>query len=66
MSTLRVGSASKEKEGKCKPYDLKVANTDATVVLQLFWILSWTTSVNWYQKGKTRKVKLIWIYWSNR
>jgi len=28
------------------------------------WILSGTTRVNRYQKGKTRKVKTIWIYWS--
>jgi len=24
------------------------------------------TRVSWYQKGKTRKVKLVWIYWSKR
>jgi len=36
------------------------------IVLQLFWILSGTTRVSWYQKGKTRKVKPIWIYWSKR
>jgi len=30
------------------------------------WILSGTTRVSWYQKGKTRKVKPIWIYWSKR
>jgi len=34
-----------------------------TIVLWLFWILS-ETQVSWYQKGKTRKVKPIWIYWS--
>jgi len=34
--------------------------------LQLFWILSGTARVSWYQKDKTRKVKLIWIYWSKR
>jgi len=30
------------------------------------WILSETTQVSRYQKGKTRKVKPIWIYWSKR
>jgi len=30
------------------------------------WTLSGTTRVSRYQKGKTRKVKPIWIYWSNR
>jgi len=30
------------------------------------WTVSRTTLVNWYQKGKTRKVKPIWIYWSKR
>jgi len=38
---------------------------DATVLL-LFWNLSGTTRVSRYQKGKTRKVKTIWIYWSKR
>jgi len=28
--------------------------------------LSGTTQVSRYQKGKTRKVKPIWIYWSKR
>jgi len=28
------------------------------------WILSKTTWVSWHQKGKTRKVKLNWIYYS--
>jgi len=28
--------------------------------------LSRTTWVSWYQKGRTRKVKPIWIYWSKR
>jgi len=35
-----------------------------TVVLQLIWIWSGTTQVSRYQKGKTRKVKPIWIYWA--
>jgi len=30
------------------------------------WILSGTTRVSQHQKGKTRKVKPIWIYWSKR
>jgi len=30
------------------------------------WTLSRTTWVSWYQKGKARKVKPIWIYWSKR
>jgi len=30
------------------------------------WILSGTTRVSQYQKGTTRKVKPIWIYWSKR
>ena len=30
------------------------------------WTLSGTTRVNRYQKGKTRKVKQIWIYWSKK
>jgi len=30
------------------------------------WTLSGTTQVSWYQKGITRKVKPIWIYWSKR
>jgi len=29
-------------------------------------ILSGTTWVSWHQKGKMRKVKPIWIYWSKR
>jgi len=29
-------------------------------------ILSGTSWVSRYQKDKTRKVKLIWIYWSKR
>jgi len=33
-----------------------------TIVLLLFWIFSGTTRVSRYQKGKTRKVKPIWIY----
>jgi len=37
-----------------------------TIVLRLFWILSGTTQESQYKKGKTRKVKPIWIYWSKR
>ena len=40
------------------------STTTITIVLRLFWILSRTTRVSQYQKGKTRKVKPIWIYWS--
>jgi len=28
------------------------------------WTVSGTTRVSWYQKGKIRKVKPVWIYWS--
>ena len=31
-----------------------------TIILRLFWILSGTTRVSRYQKGKTRKVKPIY------
>jgi len=37
-----------------------------TTVLWPSWILTGTTWISWHQKGKTRKVKLIWIYWSKR
>jgi len=37
-----------------------------TTVLWPSWILSGTTRVSHHQKGKTRKVKPIWIYWSKR
>ena len=30
------------------------------------WTLSETSQVSRYQKGKTRKVKPIWIYWSKK
>ena len=30
------------------------------------WTASGNTWVSRYQKGKTRKVKQIWIYWSKR
>jgi len=30
------------------------------------WTLSETTQVSRHQKGKMRKVKPIWIYWSKR
>jgi len=35
-----------------------------TTILRPCWILSRTTTVSQHQKGKTRKVKPIWIYWS--
>jgi len=37
-----------------------------TTVLRPSWTLYGTTQVSWYQKGKTRKVKPTWIYWSKR
>jgi len=37
-----------------------------TTILWPSWILSRTTRVSWHQKGKTRKVKPILIYWSTR
>jgi len=37
-----------------------------TTILLLFCNMSGTTQVSRYQKGKTRKVKPIWIYWSKR
>jgi len=37
-----------------------------TTVLLLLWNMSGTTRVSRYQKGKTRKGKPIWIYWSKR
>jgi len=37
-----------------------------TTILQPTWILSWTTRVSRHQKGKTRKVIPMWIYWSKR
>ena len=37
-----------------------------TTILQPSWILSETNQVSQHQKGKTRKVKPILIYWSKR
>jgi len=37
-----------------------------TTILLLLCYLSGTTRVSRYQKGKTRKVKPIWIYWSKK
>jgi len=37
-----------------------------TTVLQPSWILSGTIRMSRHQKGKTRKVKPICIYWSRR
>jgi len=34
--------------------------------VRALWTLSGTTRISRYQKGKTRKVKPIWIYWSKR
>jgi len=61
LSFLQAGCPS------CRPTNsikaLKaIITTTTTIILQLFWILSGTTQVSQYQKGKTRKVKPIWIY----
>jgi len=45
---------------------LKAHTHTHTIVSLLFWILSRTTRVSRYQKVKTRKVTLSWIYWSKR
>jgi len=37
-----------------------------TAFLWPSWILSRNIQVSWHQKGKTKKVKPIWIYWSKR
>jgi len=37
-----------------------------TIALRPSWIFSETTRVSQHQKGKTSKVKWIWIYWSKR
>jgi len=60
--------------GNCNCFEVKVGmhqgfsiNTHThTTVLLLFWNLSGTTRVSRHQKGKTIKVKPIWIYWSKR
>jgi len=44
----------------------KHAHTDTQTILQPSWILSGTTQVSRHKKGKTRKVKPIWIYGSKR
>ena len=36
-----------------------------TTILRPSWTLSRTTQVSRHQKGKTTKVKPMWIYWSN-
>jgi len=41
-------------------------DTTTTTILQPPWTLSGTTRVSWYQKGKIRKARPIWIYWSKR
>ena len=46
--------------------DRSVSFFTHTIVLLLFWNISGTTWVSRYQKGKTRKGKPIWIYWSKR
>ena len=47
-------------------YPVNIATYTHTTILLLFWNLSMTIRVSRYQKGKTRKVKPIWIYWSKR
>jgi len=37
-----------------------------TTILQPSWIMSGTMRISRHRKGKTRKVKPIWIYWSKR
>jgi len=47
----------------------KNGNEKLLLLLQPFygpWTFSGTTRVSQYQKGKTRKVKPIWTYWSKR
>jgi len=52
--------------GFCK-WTNKQSQTDTyTTVIRPSWILSGTTLVSRHQKGKTRKVKPIWIYWRKR
>jgi len=46
--------------------DYYYTHTQHTTILLLFWNMSGTTRVSSYQKGKTRKDKPIWIYWSKR
>jgi len=55
-------------DSSLNPFNISKLDMESTttIVLQLFWILSRTTWVTWYQKGKIRKVKPIWIYWSKR
>jgi len=45
---------------------VSIENKTRLSTLEHSWILSGTTRVSRYQKGKTRKVKPIWIYWSKR
>jgi len=50
---------------------VKTAAAAATTATKYYhfmapWTSSGTTWVSRYQKGKTRKVKPIWIYWSKR
>ena len=35
-------------------YNKLTTTTTTTIILQLFWNLSGTTQVSWYQKGKTK------------
>jgi len=46
-------------------YPNPIPTTTSTTVLRPPG-LSWTARVSWYQRGKTRKIKPIWIYCSKR
>jgi len=41
-------------------------HTCTHTVLQPSWILSGTSWLSRHQKGTTRKVKPVWIYWNKR
>jgi len=41
-------------------------NYDHDYYFTAAWTVSGSTRLSRYQKGKTRKVKPVWIYWSKR
>ena len=55
-----------------EPYDFEITLNNFSVCNNYYilftapWTLFGTTRVSWYQKGKTSKLKPIWIYWSKR
>jgi len=57
--------ATTESQVQCPTARLLHTHTHTTI-LRPSWILSGTTRVSQQQKGKTREVKPIWIYWSKR